>query len=204
MNVSAEWLPLAKKLLSGGLAKWIQETAVFSPGGEPVVSGLFAVAKGKVVPGTQELAQRLICNFVPIHAYLHIIQGDVENLPYVYQWNCVFLEDGEVLTVSQEDMQSAFYLFALPDCWQPYFAVGKCVSPAELGISNDKTRGYLSICVLPMGWSSSVGIMQHAHERIMLEATTASRPAKRGTSEEDRSDAWGRPRQSDCRLAGLP
>ena len=55
MNDPAEWLPLAKKLLSGGLAKWIPETAVFSPGGETVVSGLFAVAKGELVPGTRSL-----------------------------------------------------------------------------------------------------------------------------------------------------
>ena len=89
------------------------------------------------------------------------------------QWGSVVLEDGENLTVTQEDMSCAFYLFALPPCWAPFFAVGDPVTPAQLGIapppgSSKDTAGHLTVRVLPMGWASSVGVMQAAIRQILL------------------------------------
>ena len=85
------------------------------------------------------------------------------------------LEEGENLTVTQEDMSCAFYLFLLPSCWAPYFAIGDPLTPAQLNLkppvgSNADTPGHLTVRVLPMGWSSSVGVMQAAHRQILIMA----------------------------------
>ena len=121
----SEWGDLANLLWTRGLVDWIPEAAVFSPYGQPVVNGLFAVPKDKPVPGAEHLhTQRLICNLVPSNFFFRTIRGDVDDLPYILQWGTIVLHDDEHLTICQEVMSCALYLYRMPPCWLPYFAVG--------------------------------------------------------------------------------
>ena len=47
----AEWPALANEIWRRGLVIWLPASAIFAPGGQPVVSGLFGVEKPKEVPG---------------------------------------------------------------------------------------------------------------------------------------------------------
>ena len=129
----SEWEQLAQEFWDRGLVIWLPTEALFSPGGVPLVSGLFGVDKPKPVPGHPELKQqRLICNLVPSNSYFHVIRGDIDGLPYSLQWNAIVLLDNEFLLVSQEDMSCAFYLFKLPAAWAKYFAIGKPIRLKDL------------------------------------------------------------------------
>ena len=57
---------------------------------------------------------------------------------------------------------SSFSLFKLPESWLPYLAFEKPVAWRDLGIEK-KGATFLGASVLPMGFNSSVGIMQHIH-----------------------------------------
>ena len=46
------------------------------------------------------------------------------------------------MLVSGDDLVCSFYLFALPECWSPYFALGKPVSRASLFGSGEGTLRY--------------------------------------------------------------
>ena len=180
-----EWGSLANELWQRDLTLWLPEYLLFQVHGCPVISGLFGVPKGKEVPGSPGVSQlRLICNLVPSNGFFREIRGDVDHLPYMMQWASLILHDDEVLLISQEDMTCAFYLFRMPRAWCPYFAVGLPITLDELtgnarardisqrmaGNVNPKTRGYLVLQVLPMGWKSAVGIMQAVHRRLLASS----------------------------------
>ena len=50
--------------------------------------------------------------------------GGLDHLPCMGHWASIVLQDDEVLLVSHEGMNCAFYLFGLPERWRPYFATG--------------------------------------------------------------------------------
>ena len=119
MSDQAEWPALANELWSRGLCMWLPTEALFSPGGIPLVSGLFGVPKPKPVEGRPDLPQlRLICKLVPCDFYFRVIRGDIDDLPYSLLWNAITLFDDEFLLISQEDVSSACYLFRLPTASQ--------------------------------------------------------------------------------------
>ena len=65
-------------------------------------------------------------------------------------------------------MSNAFYLFKIPDVWCPYLAFNVSRAADDLlGVESEEEH-YLACGVLPMGWASSVGIMQEVSERILL------------------------------------
>ena len=177
----SEWPLLAQELWARGLVSWLPEEQLFAPRGKAVINGLFAVPKDKDVEGHPGLhVQRLICNLVPTNSYFRVIRGDVDELPYIMQWSAICLAEDEILTVTQEDMTCAFYLFRLPKEWLPYMAVGKPVrlrdlqgnsraraESAAFAKGNTSGLGYLCLRVLPMGWASAVGVMQAIHRRIL-------------------------------------
>ena len=69
--------------------------------------------------------------------------------------------------MSQADMASAFYLFAIPEQWFPYFCLNYLVDGSAIGLEKGK-KFRPTIRVLPMGWSSSVGLMQQISREILL------------------------------------
>ena len=185
----SEWPLLANELWTRGLCMWLPTDALFSPGGTPLVNGLFGVPKAKPVADHPELPQlRLICNLVPSNSYFRVIRGDIDDLPYTLQWNAITLLEDEFLLISQEDMSSAFYLFRLPTSRARYFAVGKPIRLDQLK-GNARLRaeslaaaagfdcsklGYLCLITLPMGWASATGVMQAVHRAILTQ-----RPGRR-------------------------
>ena len=76
------------------------------------------------------------------------------------------LLETETVHVSQADMSSAFYLFRLPSCWRPYLCFNTKVDGSRIGLRPGVQ--YVPTCVvLPMGWSSSVGLMQMASRELI-------------------------------------
>ena len=69
------------------------------------------------------------------------------------------LEGDEELELHQSDMSSAFYLFKLPETWGPFLAFNVVIPGASVGLEEFEK---VALCanVVPMGWSSSVGLMQ--------------------------------------------
>ena len=77
------------------------------------------------------------------------------------------MSEGEELLVSGEDLVSALYLFRMPESWGPFMALAKPVPGPCVGRPKEE-MSFVGLCVLPMGWHSSVDIMQAAHRRIAL------------------------------------
>lgn len=158
----AVWGLLAER----GVVDWIDLDDVFRDDRGPVLSGLFGVPKPGKFTDSGDPLLRVIMNLKPINRVLDIIKGDIEELPMATTWAQLCLMEDETLHVSQADMSSAFYLFALPECWKRYLAFNAKFPGERLG----RTAGriYVPTCkVLPMGWSSSVGLMQMASRELV-------------------------------------
>ncbi len=71
--------------------------------------------------------------------------------------------------MSQADMSSAFYLFRLPPAWLKYLAFNYKIRRSNVGL---RGAGFVfpACRVLPMGWSSSVGLMQMASRELLLRS----------------------------------
>ena len=76
---------------------------------------------------------------------------------------------------SGDAQNSAFNIYKLSTLWLPWFVLAE---PAwvstlkELGVDVDKPWG--AIGVLPMGWLSATGIMQHLASRLTAQARLAA------------------------------
>ena len=102
---------------------------------------------------------------------LQDIRGEIGVLPVFTQWSQLQLMEQEVLLLSSEDMSCAFYLFALPTAWLPYFALDGRLSESsrlELGLAPGKV--FAAVRVIPMGWVSATGICQHLHQQLRRQA----------------------------------
>ena len=160
-----DWEPLAKALFERGILAPVDR--VIGLRGKSVLNGLFGVQKaGRDLPDGRP-AQRLIMDLRATNAVLKIIAGDIATLAGASAFTSVVVEDGKVITISGDDLVSSFYLFKMPAAWLPYLAFERSVSWRALGIEKDGAT-FLSAGVLPMGFSSSVGLMQHVHRRLAL------------------------------------
>ena len=160
-------MPICSELIERGVCKWIPSDMVVQFRGKPVLNGMFGVPKPSVIDDGSPVL-RLIMNLVPANAITRQIRGHVRNLPHITSWLSTFVEEGEVLHLWQSDMSNAFYLFRLPPQWCPYLAFNILRRGHEIGMANDHNEYCLACTVLPMGWSSSVGVMQEVSERILL------------------------------------
>eukprot|EP00438_Fugacium_kawagutii_P010981 Skav206612 [mRNA] locus=scaffold1562:77884:84170:+ [translate_table: standard] len=160
-----EWEQLAKALYDRGIIEPTEE--VISLHDRLVTNGLFGVKKvGKDLPDGRP-AQRLIMDLRGSNSVLKIIGGDIATLAGASAFTNIILEDGKLISISGDDLCSSFYLFRLPSSWKPYLTFEKKVAWKALGIQAEGDT-YMSACVLPMGFASSVGIMQHLHRRLAL------------------------------------
>lgn len=91
---------------------------------------------------------------------MKVIGGDIATLAGASAFTNIVLEDGKV---SGDDLCSSFYLFRLPSQWKPYLTFERAVAWKALGIDHEGET-YVSACVLPIGFASSVGVMQHPVE----------------------------------------
>ena len=124
-----------------------------------VLNGLFGVAKSSSLPSGEPVL-RVIMNLIPINGVLCQLKGLVSELPGICQYMSMYLGPGEEMKICQSDMTSAFYLFALPDEWAPFLTFDLSFTGDLLGKGAGSGEYYLSCRVLPMGWSSAVGVMQ--------------------------------------------
>ncbi|CAK9108713.1 unnamed protein product [Durusdinium trenchii] len=164
-------MALSLELVRRGICRWIPENKVAKYRGEKVLNGMFGVPKSKLLPEGQTIL-RLIMNLVPSNSILRVITGRVSALPSITQWLNVVVDEGETIRIAQSDMACAFYLFAMPECWSSYLAFNLSFTAAELPLvqsSDPRERWYLACRVLPMGWSSAVGVMQSIAEDVLLK-----------------------------------
>ena len=174
-----EELEVWQLLQDRGVIEWLPLSEVHKDAQGHFLSGMFGVEKpNKLSPGGRPLL-RVIMNLQPINRVLRIIQGDIKELPMATSWTQLFLQESETIHVSQADMSSAFYLFRLPAAWRPFLCFNSKMDGARIGRRPGIT--YVPSCiVLPMGWSSSVGLMQMAsREMIRRNATLTATELRR-------------------------
>ena len=161
-------LPPARLLVDRGVCKPIRRSEVGRFQGKPVLNGLFGVPKPKYLSDGRPIL-RTIINLIPSNRTQTVIGGHINCLPSITKWQSIILGDGENLLAYQCDMACAFYLFALPDVWLPWFCLNFDLSGRDLGLPTD-VRYTIACCTLPMGWKSAVGIMQCLSRRVLLES----------------------------------
>lgn len=146
---------------------WIPDGDVYQEGSEKCLNGLFGVVKAGKFTSAGSPILRVIMNLVPTNRLFQVICGDIQLLPQGAAWVPLVMAEGEELKISQGDMSAAFYLFSVPAAWRPYMCFNYLAKGEDIG----KTAGqcYRPCClVLPMGWSSSVGIMQMLSRELLL------------------------------------
>ena len=162
-----EWPLIAKAMYDRGLA--IPVESIPSVGGTCVMNGAFGVVKqGKKLESGEDVL-RLIMDLRGSNWLLEQLNGDTGLLTGAPTFQRILVEEGQELLVSGEDLTSAFYLFRLPPGWENYMVIGKPLKASDLGFEGSQ-EVHLGLQVLPMGWHSSVGLMQAAHRRIALSS----------------------------------
>ena len=137
--------------------------------GKPLLNGSFGVIKpGKYLDDERPIL-RLIMDFRATNSVTRILTGDVRTLSGSPALQHVVLPQGRVLRLSADDLVSAFYLFALPAEWSRLMCFSGKVSWKSLGYEREG-QVYVGATVLPMGWASAVGVLQHAHRRLALRS----------------------------------
>lgn len=157
-------------LASRGIISWFPDEKVFSDDRGQYLSGMFGVIKPGKFTESNLPVLRVIMNLIPVNGIFSVLRGDIQSLPSATGWLPLCLSEGEEITMSQGDMSAAFYLFSIPESWSPYFCFNFKVKGDLLGFSgSDRDKFFRPSCVvLPMGWSSSVGIMQAISREILL------------------------------------
>ena len=162
-----EIVQLAHELVSRNVCSWIPWESVLEYRGQKVLNGLFGVRKSAVLPDKRPVL-RLIMNLVPSNSIMRGFTGAVRNLPAITSWMSTVLEGDTELRIWQSDMSNAFYLFRIPDSWRYFLAFNVVREANEQEIKNGlRGKMVLSCNVLPMGWISSVAIMQEISENIL-------------------------------------
>eukprot|EP00435_Cladocopium_sp_Y103_P016983 s2158_g4.t1 len=162
-----EELGIFKLLEERGVTSWIPSSEVFCDERGACLNGLFGVIKpGKFTP-TGEPILRVIMNLVPCNRLFEVICGDKQLLPHGSAWIPLVVTPEEELRVSQGDMSAAFYLFSIPTVWRSFMSFNFEVDGEKIGRAAGQR--YRPCCVvLPMGWSSSVGVMQMLSRELLL------------------------------------
>ena len=156
---------IADELVERGICNWIPLKRVFQFRGSYVLNGLFGVPKSSTLEDGSPVL-RLIMNLVPGNSVTKQIRGQVLGLPHITSWLSTFVDEGEEIRLWQSDMSNAFYLFRIPEVWGPYLSFN--VSRYLLSHDGLREEQHVLACrVLPMGWSSSVGVMQEVSQTIL-------------------------------------
>lgn len=157
---SEEWEKIVAAGHARGLMVMVEPEDVFKDAnGHPVLNGAGGVKKLKTVGGETKVLQRFISNLIPSNMFQEHIPGDDYLLPYLGQLTLLEQEDSEIWFVDSEDFTSCFNLFRLPPCWNRFMAFGKLVDAKVFGGPPGKLV-YPAMSVLPMGWLSSVAVIQ--------------------------------------------
>ena len=160
-----ERVKIAQELVSRRICRWIDLEEVHVVGGKKLLNGMFGVAKSTTLED-QRSVLRVIMNLIPSNAVTHQLQGAVDKLPAITAWQSLVLDGEETLTMWQSDMSSAFYLFKIPEPWGKFLAFNIVVDGKSVGFEGCEK---VALCsnVIPMGWASSVGLMQEMAEALV-------------------------------------
>ena len=162
----SSWSAVCTGLVSSGVCTWLEESEVFHVHDTPLLNGLFGVSKEEWTDEGVEIF-RLIMNLIPLNALCRPISGDVETLPSWGMMSPFFLQPGERLVISSEDVKCFFYTMRVPCCWVKFLAFNKIVPDDVLPRSLKGKRVYLASTVLPMGFLNSVSLAQHVHRNLV-------------------------------------
>ena len=163
---AGEELKVFSFLEDRGVIEWVPLEDVFADKDGPFLAGMFGVQKPGKFCKSGAPVLRVIMNLKNINRALKVIKGDISHLPAATSWTQLILEEGTVLEISQADMQSAFYLFKMPSQWRPYFCFNQIFRGDQVNMPQFKAV-VPSCSVLPMGWASSVGLMQMVSRELM-------------------------------------
>ena len=146
---------------------WIKKEDTFADHRGQITNGLFGVVKPQKFTASGKPVLRVIMNLIPTNALFDGIVGDVGLLPAATMWIPLCISAGEPVSMSQCDMASAFYLFEIPSCWHRYMTFSYEIDGQEINmVAGTKYRP--ACAALPMGWSSSVGVMQAVSRQVLL------------------------------------
>ena len=160
-----DWNKIAAALYQRGLVRPVDNVAKVDD--QMILNGAFGVPKpGKKLEDGRDIL-RFIMDFRAVNSVMKIIEGDVRTLTGAPAFQHIVMPTGSVIRISADDLVSAFYLFGLPKAWSQLMAFNMPVKWKSLGIEKEGET-FVGACVLPMGWSSAVGLMQHAHRRLAL------------------------------------
>lgn len=162
----SSWGRVCHGLVESGVCCFLEESEVFMVDDEPLLNGLFGVSKEETSADGHEV-YRLIMNLIPLNNICMPISGDVDTLPSWGSMSPYFLQPGEGLLVSSEDVKCFFYTMRVPEAWFKFLAFNKKVPDHVLP---ERLRGrpcYLASRVLPMGFLNSVSLAQHVHRNLV-------------------------------------
>ena len=173
VETDTEWENIVRNCAERQLWSFITPDELVWHNQQPLLVGAFGVPKpGRKVSKSGSPVLRLIMNAIPVNAVQSLIHGDIRSLPYHGQFHAMEILDGDLLvTMSIEDLTSAFNLIELGDPWMPFQALGKPV-PGALAFPHRPEIAHLpwvypASRVLMMGSKSACGIMQYIHRRIL-------------------------------------
>ena len=152
----------------GGVLSWRKWTGIRNSKLVPSVTtglgGLMGVAKAGDDRNTGP--QHLIMNIRVSNWAQNIIAGDMPQLPTSGQWRYLILKEEETLIWSGEDLKCCFHVFEIPKPWRRWVAFAKLVS-RNCFVPGSSGQVYLCSKVVPMGWVSATGVIQHGHHRLL-------------------------------------
>ena len=165
----SEWAKIVAAGAARGLMVAVDQDEVFKTAeGHPVLNGAGGVRKLKSVGGEVKELQRFISNLIPSNLFQNRLDGDDKLLPYLGQLTLLEQSPEEEWLVDSEDFTSCFNLFRLPPCWRRYMAFGKEVDASIFGGPPGK-KVFPAMNVLPMGWLSSVAVIQSIVRTLVFE-----------------------------------
>lgn len=160
------WAAMCTGLVEAGVCCLLEEGQVFQTDSGPLLNGLFGVSKEDWTPQGTEIF-RLIMNLIPFNSICQPLSGDIDTLPSWSMMSPFFLQPGENLLVSSEDVRCFFYTMQVPDCWVKFLAFNKVVPQSCLPCELNGKVVYLASRVLPMGFLNSVSIAQNVHRNLV-------------------------------------
>ena len=137
--------------------------------GKPVLNGAFGVVKPDRFTESGLPILRMIMDLRASNTILEQLEGDVSTLTGAASFQKIVMGEGDELLLSGDDLTAAFYLFRLPEAFAEYLVLRKPVRKSLFWPGQTGTT-LVGICVLPMGWSSAVAVMQNAHRQLALRS----------------------------------
>ena len=186
-----EWNKIGLELLKRGVVSEVAREDAPVVDGQAVLVGAFGVEKRGVPQPPATRVLRLIVNGIPSNKQQTAIKGDIEQMPVGGEWLHIALETDEIVLWSSDDIQGCFHVFSLPPSWRRWMILSKPIRVATPGISRVSTSEdnlchpcaasgtmghgqfrevWLALAVIPMGWLSAVGVIQHLHRNIISRA----------------------------------